>query len=65
MFFGFQFFNLFQHPKFDLLDNFIGSGYQFFGVISGLNGPSNSFMGSNVGGEITRRLVQVKAQVPF
>jgi hypothetical protein len=62
---GFQFFNLLNHPNFDLPDNFIGSGYQFFGLISGMNGPPTTLMGNNLGGDNTRRLIQVKAQFQF
>lgn len=62
---GFQFFNVLNHPNFDLPDNFIGSGYQFFGVITGLNGPPTNLMGNNLGGDNTRRLIQVRAQLQF
>ena len=62
---GFQFFNVLNHPNFDLPDNFIGSGYQFFGVITGLNGPPTNLMGNNLSGDNTRRLIQVRAQLQF
>jgi len=60
---GFQFFNLFNHPNFDLPNNF--SGDPLFGQILGANGPPTNLMGNNTGGDNTRRLIQLRAELRF
>jgi carboxypeptidase family protein/TonB-dependent receptor-like protein len=60
---GFQFFNLFNHPNFDLPNNF--SGDHLFGQILGANGPPTNLMGNNTGGDNTRRLIQLRAELRF
>ena len=60
---GLQFFNLFNHPNFNLPANDIGS--QFFGTSQATVNPPTSILGSFLGGDASPRLIQVKAQLTF
>ena len=60
---GLQFFNLFNHPNFNLPANDIGSG--FFGTSQATVNPPTSILGSFLGGDASPRLIQVKAQLTF
>ena len=69
---GFQFFNLFNHPNFDLPVNDIaafnpgGPAQQgdFGTIVSTVNTPT-SILGSFLGGDASPRLIQLKAEVKF
>jgi len=60
---GLQFFNLFNHPNFNLPDNAINSG--LFGKVESLVNPPTSILGSFLGGNASPRLIQLKAQLVF
>ncbi|HEX7284960.1 MAG TPA: TonB-dependent receptor [Candidatus Angelobacter sp.] len=60
---GVQFFNLFNHPNFDLPVNDITST-QFGNVIATVSNPT-SVLGSFLGGDASPRLIQIKAQLVF
>jgi hypothetical protein len=60
---GVQFFNLFNHPNFDLPVNDITST-QFGNVIATVSNPT-SILGSFLGGDASPRLIQIKAQLVF
>ena len=61
---GVQFFNLFNHPNFDLPVNDISNTAQFGQVIRTVNTPT-SILGSFLGGDASPRLIQVKAELKF
>jgi hypothetical protein len=61
---GVQFFNLFNHPNFDLPVNDIANTSQFGQVIRTVNTPT-SILGSFLGGDASPRLIQIKAEVKF
>jgi hypothetical protein len=60
---GFQFFNFFNHPNFNNPVN--GISDPGFGEIGGQDGSYTSIFGNNTGGNATRRLIQLKAQLQF
>jgi len=60
--FGFQFFNIFNHPNYGFPDNQIQD--QTLGQIFYLAAPPTSVLGS-VGGDNAPRMVQLKAQLQF
>ncbi len=60
---GVQFFNVFNHPSFGLPSNNIDDFG--FGWIFGAAGPYTNLAGNNTGGDSTRRLIQLKAQLRF
>lgn len=60
---GVQFFNLFNHPNFDLPVNDITST-QFGNIVATANNPT-SILGSFLGGDASPRLIQIKAQLVF
>ncbi len=60
---GLQFFNLFNHPNFNLPSNNVGSG--FFGTSQATVNPPTSILGSFLGGDASPRLIQIKAQFVF
>jgi hypothetical protein len=60
---GVQFFNVFNHPSFGLPSNNIDDFG--FGWIFGGAGPYTNLAGNNTGGDSTRRLIQLKAQIRF
>lgn len=60
---GFQFFNLFNHPNFNLPANSITSPY--FGTVQSNVNPPTSILGSFLGGDASPRLIQVKATLNF
>jgi outer membrane receptor protein involved in Fe transport len=70
---GFQFFNLFNHPNFDLPLNdfaaFAGPGVPAspgdFGTITSTVNTPTSILGSFLGGDASPRLIQVKAELKF
>jgi Carboxypeptidase regulatory-like domain len=60
---GLQFFNLFNHPNFNLPSNDVTSPY--FGTSQATVNPPTSILGSFLGGDASPRLIQVKAQLTF
>jgi hypothetical protein len=60
---GLQFFNLLNHPNFNLPINDISNG--LFGTIQSAVSPPTSILGSFLGGDASPRLIQVKAQFVF
>jgi hypothetical protein len=60
---GLQFYNAFNHPSFGLPSNTIDDFG--FGWIFGAAGAYTSLAGNNTGGDSTRRLIQLKAQIQF
>lgn len=68
---GFQFFNLFNHPNFDLPVNDVGSfagtpaSQGDFGTITSTVNTPTSILGSFLGGDASPRLIQFKAQIKF
>jgi hypothetical protein len=60
---GFQFFNLFNHPNFALPDNSVSD--QTFGQILNLEQPPTGILGAGLGGDVTSRMIQLKAQLRF
>jgi len=61
--FGLQFFNLFNHPNFNLPINNVASG--LFGQTQSMVNPPTSILGSFLGGDASPRLIQLKAQFTF
>lgn len=68
---GVQFFNLFNHPNFDLPVNDIAafagtpaSAGDFGTIVSTVNTPT-SILGSFLGGDASPRLIQLKAEIKF
>jgi outer membrane receptor protein involved in Fe transport len=60
---GVQFFNLFNHPNFDLPVNSISNS--LFGTITRTVSTPTSILGSFLGGDASPRLIQVKAEFKF
>jgi hypothetical protein len=60
---GVQFFNFFNHPNFGPPDNY--SSDSSFGEISTMEMPPTSILGSGLGGDVSPRMIQLKAQIQF
>ena len=60
---GFQFFNFFNHPNFGPPNN--DSSDPGFGEISTMEMPPTSILGSGLGGDVSPRMIQLKAQIHF
>ena len=60
---GVQFFNFFNHPNFGPPDNY--SSDQGFGQISTMEMPPTSILGSGLGGDVSPRMIQLKARIRF
>jgi len=60
---GFQFFNSFNHPNFGPPNN--DSSDPGFGEISTMEMPPTSILGSGLGGDVSPRMIQLKAQIRF
>ncbi len=60
---GFQFFNLFNHTNFQYPVN--GISDQIFGLITNPQQPPTSILGSSVAGDVSARMIQLKAQLRF
>jgi hypothetical protein len=60
---GFQFFNFFNHPNFGFPDNF--SSDPTFGDIFYLEQSPTGILGNALGGDVTPRMIQLKAQLKF
>jgi hypothetical protein len=60
---GFQFFNFFNHPNFGPPDNY--SSDSSFGEIGTMEMPPTSILGSGLGGDVSPRMIQLKAQIKF
>ena len=60
---GAQFFNAFNHPSFGLPSNDLQDFG--FGWVFNAAGPPTSLTGNNTGGDTSRRLIQLKAQIRF
>src|SRR3984885_6232833 len=61
--FGFQFFNLFNHPNFGFPDT--ASSDSTFGQIFNLEQPPTSIVGSGIGGDAAPSMIQLRAQLRF
>jgi Carboxypeptidase regulatory-like domain len=60
---GVQFFNFFNHPNFGPPDNY--SSDPGFGEVSTMEMPPTSILGSGLGGDVSPRMIQLKAQIRF
>jgi len=60
---GVQFFNFLNHPNFGPPDNY--SSDPSFGEISTMEMPPTSILGSGLGGDVSPRMIQLKAQIRF
>ena len=60
---GFQFFNVLNHPNFGFPIN--ESSEPYFGQIVYLEQPPTSILGANLGGDVSPRMIQLKAEVQF
>ena len=60
---GFQFFNFLNHPNFGFPIN--ESSDPYFGQIPNLEQPPTSILGANLGGDVSPRMIQLKAQIQF
>lgn len=60
---GLQFFNVLNHPNFNLPSNSVTS--PFFGTVQSTVNPPTSILGSFLGGDASPRLIQIKAQFVF
>ena len=60
---GVQFFNFFNRPNFGPPDNY--SSDPGFGEISTMEMPPTSILGSGLGGDVSPRMIQLKAQIQF
>jgi hypothetical protein len=60
---GFQFFNLFNHPNFQLPDGNLSDGT--FGQIKYMSQSPTGILGSGLGGDASARMIQLKAQLRF
>ena len=62
---GLQFFNFFNHPNFGFPDNLSSDPATSYGTISYLEQPPTGILGANFGGDISPRMIQIKAQLRF
>jgi hypothetical protein len=62
---GFQFFNVFNHPNFGFPDNSSSDPATSYGRIFYLEQPPTGILGGGFGGDISPRMIQVKAQLRF
>jgi hypothetical protein len=62
---GFQFFNLFNHPNFGFPDRWSSDPATSFGRIFYLEQSPTGILGAGYGGDISPRMVQLKAQLRF
>ncbi len=60
---GFQFFNFFNHPNFQLPDHSISDAT--FGDLVSTAGPPTSILGASLGGDVSPRMIQLKVQLQF
>lgn len=60
---GFQFFNVLNHPNFNLPVNSVAD--PLFGTIQSMVNPPTSILGSFLGGDASPRLIQLKAAITF
>jgi len=60
---GFQLYNFFNHPNFGPPDN--SSSDSTFGEIETMEMPPTSILGSGLGGDVSPRMIQLKAQIRF
>ena len=60
---GVQFFNFFNHPNFGPPDNY--SSDSTFGEIGTMEMPPTSILGSGLGGDVSPRMIQLKAHIHF
>ncbi|HEY6387891.1 MAG TPA: TonB-dependent receptor [Candidatus Acidoferrum sp.] len=60
---GVQFFNFFNHPNFGPPDNY--SSDSSFGEVSTMEMPPTGILGSGLGGDVSPRMIQLKAQIRF
>ncbi len=60
---GFQFFNFFNHHNFTFPSNDINDF--LFGVVAFPQQPPTGILGSGQGGDVSARMIQVKAQIQF
>jgi hypothetical protein len=60
---GFQFFNFFNHHNFTFPSNDINDF--FFGIVAFPQQPPTGILGSGQGGDVSARMIQVKAQIQF
>jgi len=60
---GFQFFNLFNHTNFQTPDN--GISDPTFGQIVNPEQPPTSILGGFFAGDVSARMIQLKAQLRF
>jgi hypothetical protein len=60
---GVQFFNFFNHPNFGPPDNY--SSDSGFGQISTMEMPPTGILGSGLGGDVSPRMIQLKARILF
>ena len=60
---GLQFFDLLNHPNFGFPDPGLSS--PFFGQITSLEQPPTGILGSNNGGDVAPRMIQLKAELNF
>ena len=63
--FGFQFFNLFNHPNFDNPVADIANAAGHFGLVTRTVNTPTSILGSFLGGDASPRLIQLKAEIKF
>jgi hypothetical protein len=61
---GFQFFNLFNHPNFQLPASDIGD-FEFFGALPVTTSPPTSLLGAGLGGTASARMIQLRVQLLF
>jgi hypothetical protein len=62
---GFQFFNFFNQPNFGTPDNASSDPATSYGRIFYLQQPPTGILGAGFGGDISPRMIQVKAQLRF
>jgi len=62
---GFQFFNFFNHPNFGFPDAWSSDPATSYGRIFGLEQPPTGILGAGFGGDISPRMIQLKAQLRF
>jgi len=60
---GFQFFNVLNHPNFGFPIN--ESSDPYFGQIPYVQQPPTSILGANLGGDVSSRMIQLKAEIQF